>query len=55
LGKAISLLDELPHAVEADNALPSGLQNAWDHNLKRADPILIVAGSHLGMMVKMQE
>jgi AAA+ ATPase superfamily predicted ATPase len=53
--RLILILDELPYAVEADSALPSELQNAWDHDLKGTDLILVVAGSHVGMMVKMQE
>jgi AAA+ ATPase superfamily predicted ATPase len=53
--RVILILDELPYAVEADSALPSELQNAWDHDLKGTDIILLVAGSHVGMMVKMQE
>ncbi|MBC8264612.1 MAG: ATP-binding protein [Anaerolineales bacterium] len=51
----ILILDELPYAVEADRALPSELQNAWDHDLKETGLIVAVAGSHVGMMVKMQE
>ncbi len=53
--RLVLILDELPYAVEADSALPSELQNAWDHDLKGTDLILIVAGSHVGMMVKIQE
>jgi AAA+ ATPase superfamily predicted ATPase len=53
--RLILILDELPYAVEADSALPSELQNAWDHDLKATNLMLIVAGSHVGMMVKMQE
>ena len=51
----ILILDELPYAIEADSSLPSELQNAWDHDLKEAGLTVIVAGSHVGMMVKMQE
>jgi len=51
----ILMLDELPYAVKADSALPSELQNAWDHDLKETGLVLVVAGSHVGMMVKMQE
>lgn len=53
--RIILVLDELPYAVEADRALPSELQNAWDHDLRGPEMILVVAGSHVGMMVKMQE
>ena len=51
----ILILDEFPYAVESDNALPSELQNAWDHDLKGSNLVLVIAGSHVGMMVKMQE
>jgi len=51
----ILILDELPYATEADNTLPSELQNAWDHDLKGTNLVLVVAGSHVGMMVKLQE
>jgi AAA+ ATPase superfamily predicted ATPase len=51
----ILILDELPYAIESDSALPSEMQNAWDHDLKETNLALVVAGSHVGMMVKMQE
>jgi AAA+ ATPase superfamily predicted ATPase len=51
----ILILDELPYAIEADSSLPSELQNAWDHDLKETGLTVVVAGSHVGMMVKMQE
>jgi AAA+ ATPase superfamily predicted ATPase len=51
----ILILDELPYAIEADPALPSELQNAWDHDLKGSNLILFAAGSHVGMMVKLLE
>ena len=47
----ILVFDEFPYAVEADPALPSHLQAAWDHILKEKAIILILAGSHVGMMV----
>lgn len=53
--RPVLILDEFPYAVEADRALPSELQNAWDHDLKATNLILVVAGSHIGMMVRMQE
>ena len=53
--RLILILDELPYAVEADSSLPSELQNAWDHDLKETGLTVVVAGSHVGMMVKMQE
>jgi AAA+ ATPase superfamily predicted ATPase len=51
----VLILDELPYAVEADSSLPSELQNAWDHDLKETGLTVVVAGSQVGMMVKMQE
>jgi len=51
----ILILDELPYAVEADSALPSELQNAWDRDLKETGLVLVVAGSHVGVMVDVQE
>jgi hypothetical protein len=53
--RLILILDELPYAVKADSALPSELQNAWDHDVRDSELVLVVAGSHVGMMVKMQE
>lgn len=46
----IAILDEFPHAVEADSALPSILQNAWDHHLKATPVVVVLCGSHVGMM-----
>ncbi len=43
--------DEFPYAVESDPALPSLLQAAWDHHFKDRPLTLILAGSHIGMMV----
>jgi AAA+ ATPase superfamily predicted ATPase len=53
--RLILILDELPYAIEADPALPSELQNAWDHDLKGSNLILFAAGSHVGMMVQLLE
>ncbi|MCB0109347.1 MAG: ATP-binding protein, partial [Caldilineaceae bacterium] len=47
----IYIFDEFPYAVESDPALPSHLQAAWDHLLKDKPITLILAGSHIGMMV----
>lgn len=30
----VVIMDEFPYAVESEPALPSQLQNAWDHHLK---------------------
>jgi len=47
----ILIWDEFPYAVESDPSLPSHLQAAWDHLLKDKPLILVLAGSHIGMMV----
>lgn len=47
----IVILDEFPYAVEADASLPSHLQAAWDHLFKEQNLTLVLAGSHIGMMV----
>lgn len=47
----IVICDEFPYAVESDPSLPSHLQAAWDHLFKAGRAILVLAGSHIGMMV----
>ena len=47
----ILIWDEFTYAVESDPSLPSYLQAAWDHLLKDKPLILVLAGSHIGMMV----
>ncbi len=49
--QVILIWDEFPYAVEADKSLPSYLQAAWDHQFKDKHVTLILAGSHIGMMV----
>ena len=51
--KLIVILDEFPYAVEVEPALPSLLQNAWDHLLKQTQIRLVLCGSHVGMMEKL--
>ncbi len=51
--QSIVILDEFPYAVEVEPALPSLLQNAWDHLLKQTPIFLILCGSHIGMMEKL--
>lgn len=48
--RVIIILDELPYALEQDSALGSYLQAAWDHLFKDSQIILIVSGSHIGML-----
>ncbi len=49
----IMIWDEFPYAAESDPSLPSHLQAAWDHLFKQKPMMLILAGSHVGMMVDM--
>lgn len=47
----ILILDEFSYATESDPSLPSHLQAAWDRLFKDSNVVLILAGSHIGMMV----
>ena len=47
----VLIFDEFPYAVESDPSLPSHVQVLWDHQLKDKPVMLLLAGSHIGMMV----
>lgn len=49
---AILIMDEFSYAAESDPSLPSNLQAAWDHEFKDRNLTLVLAGSHIGMMVE---
>ncbi len=49
----ILIFDEFAYAVESDPALPSHLQAAWDHLFQELPVILLLSGSHIGMMVEL--
>lgn len=49
----ILIWDEFSYAAESDPTFPSHLQAAWDHILKELPIMLILSGSHIGMMVDM--
>ena len=49
----ILIMDEFSYAVESDPSLPSYLQAAWDHLFKESNVTIVIAGSHIGMMVEM--
>jgi AAA+ ATPase superfamily predicted ATPase len=53
-GRLIVILDEFSYAVEVEPSLPSVLQNVWDHILQRTEIFLVICGSHIGMMKKLQ-
>ena len=48
--KSILILDELPYAAEADPAMLSALQHAWDHHFKSSKLILVLCGSQVHTM-----
>ena len=49
--RLILIIDEFPYAAQAEHALPSLLQNAWDHAFKTTQIVLVLAGSQVGMMI----
>ena len=51
--RLILILDEFPYLAEAEPGLPSVLQNLWDHYLKQTQIVLVLAGSHIGMMSRL--
>ena len=48
--KFVIALDEFPYAIEAYPDLTHKLQAAWDQHLKDRPILLILSGSHVGMM-----
>ncbi len=48
--RRILILDELPYAAEADSAMLSALQHAWDQHFKESDLIIALCGSHVRVM-----
>ncbi len=48
--KQVIILDEFTYAIEAYPDLPYKLQAAWDHQLKDKPIMLVLSGSHIGMM-----
>jgi AAA+ ATPase superfamily predicted ATPase len=49
----ILIMDEFSYAAESDASLPSNLQAAWDHLFKDRNATIVLAGSHIGMMVEL--
>jgi uncharacterized protein len=49
-GRFIWAIDEFPHLVEADPAIPSLFQKGWDEYLRDSQVYLILLGSSIGMM-----
>lgn len=49
----ILIMDEFSYAAESDTSLPSNLQAAWDHLFKKSNVTIVLAGSHIGLMVEL--
>lgn len=49
--RLLLIIDEFPYAAQLEPALPSLLQNAWDHVFKSTQVVLVLAGSQVGMMI----
>lgn len=50
--KQVVILDEFTYAIDAYPDLPFKLQAAWDHQLKDKPIMLVLSGSHVGMMAE---
>lgn len=46
------LIDEFTYLLEIDPSIAGQFQNLWDHTLKQANLLLVICGSHLGMMLR---
>ena len=48
--RVVVVLDEFTYLIESEPALPSILQRLWDHRLEPTQIVLILTGSHAGMI-----
>jgi AAA+ ATPase superfamily predicted ATPase len=48
--RRLLILDELPYAAEADNAMLSSLQHAWDQHFQHSQMVIVICGSHVRTM-----
>lgn len=46
----ILIIDELPYTADADPAMLSALQYAWDQHFQRSDILIVLCGSHVRVM-----
>ena len=52
-GERLALfVDEFTYLLEIDPSIAGQLQNLWDHTLSRTNLMLVICGSHLGMMLR---
>lgn len=50
--RLVVVLDEFTYALAQEPALASTLQKVWDHHLKETQVVLILSGSHAGMIAR---
>ncbi len=50
----VFVIDEFPYLVEAAPALPSILQSLWDHDLQQTRMKLVLSGSYISAMTKLE-
>lgn len=50
--RKLVIIDEFPYLVKSDNALPSIIQNLWDHTLKHENLMLVLCGSAMSFIEK---
>jgi AAA+ ATPase superfamily predicted ATPase len=48
--RQILILDELPYAAEADPAMLSALQYAWDQHFQKSELVIVLCGSQVRVM-----
>lgn len=48
--RLVVVIDEFPYLANADPSIPSVLQKIWDERLQHTRLMLILCGSHIGMM-----
>lgn len=48
--RQILILDELPYAAEADSAMLSSLQYAWDQYFQKSELVIVLCGSQVRIM-----
>ena len=51
--RLVLILDEFPYVAEAETGLASVIQNVWDHHFQNSQIFLVLAGSHVGMMMRL--
>jgi len=49
-GRFALLLDEFTYLLAAESGLAGLLQNLWDHTLQHSNLLLVLSGSHIGML-----